>query len=163
MKENGTDKSKLPLKKQVEGLYDLMKAENLEELEINDKDFHIHLKRKGRKSKAAPMMMVQQAAETAAPVQAASTSEVQQNGNGVEGDTLKSPITGVFYRAASPSSPPFTREGDTAAQGKTLCIVEAMKVMNEIKADKGMKILKILVENGKSVTAGQDLFVIEKL
>lgn len=161
MKENGAEKSKIPLKKQVEGLYDLMKEENLEELEINDKDFHVHLKRKGRRSKAAPVVMAPQAVEAAAAQPAA--AEPAQNGNGIEGDTLKSPITGVFYRAPGPSSAPFTKEGDTAAQGKTLCIVEAMKVMNEIKADRGMKIVRILVENGKSVTAGQDLFVIEKL
>ena len=79
------------------------------------------------------------------------------------GDTVKSPITGVFYRAPSPSSPSFVKEGDIVGAGKTLCIVEAMKVMNEVKSESGMKILKILVENGKPITSSQDLFLIEKL
>jgi len=153
-----TDKPKNSIKNQVAVLYDLMKAENLEELEINDKDFHVHIKRKSKNAKAtvhaAPV--VQAASQDAAPRQESEQAAV-------EGETLKSPITGVFYRAASPSSPPFAKEGETAETGKTLCIVEAMKVMNEIKATGRTKILKILVENGKSVTAGQDLFLIEKL
>jgi Biotin carboxyl carrier protein len=78
------------------------------------------------------------------------------------GETIQSPITGVFYRAASPSSPPFAKEGDVVDPGKTLCIVEAMKVMNEIKAENRIKIIKILVENGKPITASQDLFVISR-
>ncbi len=81
----------------------------------------------------------------------------------ISGDTIKSPIMGVFYRAPSPTSSSFVKEGDVVAPGKTLCIVEAMKVMNEIKAEVKMKIVKILVENGNPVTAGQDLFVIEKV
>jgi acetyl-CoA carboxylase biotin carboxyl carrier protein len=153
MKENNPDEnSKNSIKKQVAELYELMKAENLEELEINDKDFHVHLKRKSKRPAAVPVRSV---SPEAAPRQEAEPV--------IEGKTLKSPITGVFYRAASPSSPPFAKEGETAETGKTLCIVEAMKVMNEIKAEGRTKILRILIENGKSVTAGQDLFLIEKL
>ncbi len=74
-----------------------------------------------------------------------------------------SPIMGVFYRSSSPQSPPFAKEGETVNSGSTLCIVEAMKVMNEIKAETRCKIVKILVENGKPVTKGQDLFHVEPL
>ena len=71
---------------------------------------------------------------------------------------ILSPITGVFYRSSSPQSAPFIKEGDIVASGATLCIVEAMKVMNEIKTDTGGKIIKILAENGKPVTKDQPLF-----
>ena len=77
------------------------------------------------------------------------------------GEAITSPLAGVFYRASSPSTPPFSKEGDTVEVGQTLCIVEAMKVMNEIKAEKRCKILKIGAENSRPVTAGQPLFWIE--
>ena len=75
--------------------------------------------------------------------------------------TVASPLAGMFYRSPSPASPPFVKEGDKIAFGDVLCIVEAMKVMNEIRADRPCVVKKILVENGKAVSAGQDLFVIE--
>jgi acetyl-CoA carboxylase biotin carboxyl carrier protein len=77
--------------------------------------------------------------------------------------TIPSPINGIFYRAASPQSQPFVKEGQIVEQGSTLCIVEAMKVMNEIKAELRCKILKILVENGKPVSNKQALFSVEPL
>lgn len=74
---------------------------------------------------------------------------------------LLSPMTGTFYRAPSPTSEPFVKEGDSVTAGQTVCIVEAMKMMNEIKADKAGKIVKILVENGKPVEKGSVLVHIE--
>lgn len=74
--------------------------------------------------------------------------------------TINSPITGIFYRSASPQSPPLVKEGESVEAGTTLCIVEAMKVMNEIKAESGCKITKILAQNGKPVAKGQALFQI---
>ncbi len=71
---------------------------------------------------------------------------------------IVSPLNGVFYRSSSPQSAAFVKEGETVQPGTTLCIIEAMKVMNEIKADSSCKIVQILVENGKSVTKGQALF-----
>lgn len=139
------------IKEQVKDLYDLMLSEHLEELEIKEGDFYLYLKRKGKKSAAPHQQVVVPAAEAAESAQPAAC-----------GETIQSPITGVFYRAPSPSSPPFAKEGDIVDPGKTLCIVEAMKVMNEIKAENRIKILKILVENGKPITASQDLFVISR-
>jgi biotin carboxyl carrier protein len=75
--------------------------------------------------------------------------------------TILSPITGIFYRASSPQSPPLVKENDSVDAGTTLCIVEAMKVMNEIKSETRCRILKILGENGKPVTKGQPLFHVE--
>lgn len=74
---------------------------------------------------------------------------------------ITSPIMGIFYRSPSPQSPAFVNQGDKVSSGAKLCIVEAMKVMNEIKSDGNYKIRKILVENGKPVTAGQNLFEVE--
>ena len=79
------------------------------------------------------------------------------------GKVVSSPIMGIFYRSSSPQSPPFAKEGETVNAGDTLCIIEAMKVMNEIKAESRCKVLKILGENGKPVTKGQALFQVELL
>jgi acetyl-CoA carboxylase biotin carboxyl carrier protein len=75
-------------------------------------------------------------------------------------DIIKSPIVGTFYEAASPGSPAFVKEGDTVAVGQVLCIVEAMKLMNEIESDAAGQIVKILVSNGQPVEYGQPLFKI---
>ncbi|MFC1501701.1 acetyl-CoA carboxylase biotin carboxyl carrier protein [Elusimicrobiota bacterium] len=146
------------LKKNVSNLYELMQDEKLEEIEIQEKDLYVHLKRKGRASanvSPSPATISKAAAQSSEPAKSA--------GSAVAGETIKSPIMGVFYRSPSPSSPAFADEGDVVNPGKTLCIVEAMKLMNEIKADSKMKIAKILVENGQPVTADQDLFIIEKI
>lgn len=71
--------------------------------------------------------------------------------------TIVSPMAGTFYRSPSPDSPPYIKEGDTIKAGQTICIVEAMKMMNEIKSDKSGKVVKILIENGKPVEKGSIL------
>ena len=76
---------------------------------------------------------------------------------------IKSPLVGTFYRAPSPGAPPFVEEGDTVSKGQVLCIIEALKVMNEIESDINGKVVKILVENGQPVEYGQELFYIEPL
>jgi acetyl-CoA carboxylase biotin carboxyl carrier protein len=157
MKNSNENLLESSLKKQVSALYDIMQSEKLEELEIEESDFHIHLKRKGKyvtPAAAAPALA------PAAP--AAVVEAIAEQMPAVPGETVQSPIMGVFYRAPSPSSPTFVKEGDIVDAGKTLCIVEAMKVMNEIKAAYRMKIVKILVENGKSIDASQSLFQVEK-
>jgi len=101
-------------------------------------------------SVAAPVSLPQAAS---APAAAASEKE-----EGI--DIIKSPIVGTFYEAASPGSPAFVKEGDTVAVGQVLCIVEAMKLMNEIESDAAGQIVKILVSNGQPVEYGQPLFKI---
>jgi acetyl-CoA carboxylase biotin carboxyl carrier protein len=133
-----------------------MKHEKIEELEISDAESHIHLKRKGHN---VPQAVAVQSPSFVPVLPVEETASKQE----YTGATVQSPIMGMLYRAPSPSSPPFVKEGDVVDIGKTLCIVEAMKVMNEIKADGRMKIIKILVENGKAITANQDLFQIERV
>lgn len=76
---------------------------------------------------------------------------------------IKSPLVGTFYRAPSPGAPPFVEEGDVVSKGQVLCIIEALKVMNEIESDINGKVVKILVENGQPVDYGQELFYIEPM
>jgi acetyl-CoA carboxylase biotin carboxyl carrier protein len=77
------------------------------------------------------------------------------------GHTVKSPMVGTFYRSSSPGAKAFVEVGDTIKQGDTICIVEAMKILNEIEADKTGTVTQILVDNGQAVEYGQPLFVIE--
>ncbi|MCL2390546.1 MAG: acetyl-CoA carboxylase, biotin carboxyl carrier protein [Endomicrobia bacterium] len=146
------------IKNKVKSLYEIMKDEKVRELEVNSKEYSVVIKRKDP-NEVAEAVSVQKAAlkPVAANFEEASKSEAK-----ISGETIKSPITGVFYQSPSPSSPVFAKEGDIIETGKTLCIIEAMKVMNEIKATFKTKIVKILAENGKPVNSGQDLFEIEK-
>jgi acetyl-CoA carboxylase biotin carboxyl carrier protein len=159
MKTTRNEENEAVIKDRVTAYYELMKTEKLEELEIKDEGSYIYLKRKGKTPKHHGL--AGQAGQQTGALEMASPQGSGEKA--VLGDTVKSPITGVFYRAPSPSSPSFVKEGDVVGAGKTLCIVEAMKAMNEVKAESGMKILKILVENGKSIAVSQDLFLVEKL
>jgi acetyl-CoA carboxylase biotin carboxyl carrier protein len=79
------------------------------------------------------------------------------------GITIEAPMVGTFYRASSPTAEPYVREGDVVKEGQILCIIEAMKLMNEIETRAGGRIVKILVDNGHAVEYGQPLFLIEPL
>ena len=141
----------------VKSIYEVMQQEKVEEIKINSDDMKLHIRRKNysrpvQKVAQVPVQQVQQEEKAGEPQQV------------VSGDsTIKSPITGVVYRSPSPTSPMFVKEGDVVETGKTLCIIEAMKVMNEVKATERAKIVKVLVENGQPITSQQDLFVIEKM
>ena len=144
------------LEEKVKSLYEVMQQEKVEEIKINSDDMKLHIR---RKNYSRPVQRVAQ--PTIQNVQKENVPTQQENIIGES--TIKSPITGVFYRSPSPTSPMFVKEGDVVETGKTLCIVEAMKVMNEIKATERAKIIKVLVENGQPITSQQDLFVIEKM
>ena len=79
----------------------------------------------------------------------------------VEGEVITSPMVGTFYKSSAPGNPPFVAEGQSVSSGETLCIIEAMKLMNEVKAHKNCTIVKILVEDGELVKKGDKLFVIK--
>lgn len=98
----------------------------------------------------------------APPAPAAGSSDVSaESSKAPVGDAIVSPLAGVFYRSPNPEAPPFVSEGDQVSAGQTLCIVEAMKLMNEITAERPCKVTKILVENAEAVEEGQPLFIIE--
>lgn len=140
--------------------HDLMVSQDLLELEVKDGDFHLRLSR----GKPAVQMVSAPAAApayAAAPPAAASAAPEEPAAPAAVEHSVASPLAGMFYRSPSPASPSFVKEGGKVAFGDVLCIVEAMKVMNEIRADRPCVIKKILVENGKAVSAGQKLFLIE--
>jgi acetyl-CoA carboxylase biotin carboxyl carrier protein len=145
------------LKSKVKSLYEIMKEEKVQELEVESKDYSICIRRKdNNENKQSVVLKKQEIAENVVY-----HDKLKESPLGV-GETIKSPITGVFYKSSSPSYPAYVCEGDVVEQGKTVCIIEAMKVMNEIKAPFKAKILKILIENAKPVNSGQDLFEVEK-
>ncbi len=131
---------------------DFMKENGLTYLEVRKGDFYLILKAGNDIEQQARPVKVQETQFTV------STEESLDNLVQV-----RSPLIGTFYRAPSPHAPPFVEVGTTVKKGTTLCIVEAMKVMNEIKAECDGRIKKILVENGSPVEYGQVLFLIEPI
>jgi acetyl-CoA carboxylase biotin carboxyl carrier protein len=143
---------------QLQELYDLMLERNLDALEIKDEDFRIKLTRRHH---ALPAGMVFHPAPHPTGSQAPSETTAGEEAEESSIPSITAPLPGVFYRASSPTSTPFVKEGDVVESGQTLCIVQAMKVMNEIKAEARCKIVRIMAENGRPVNAGQALFHIE--
>lgn len=148
--------------RKLKTLIDLVSESNVSELEITEADGKVRIVKAG----AAPVVMMQ-AAPQAAPVAApaapvAEAAPAAAPAPAVEtGHVVTSPMVGTFYRASSPGAKSFAEVGDVVKEGQAVCIIEAMKIMNEIEADKDGTITKILVENGQPVEYGQPLFVIE--
>jgi acetyl-CoA carboxylase biotin carboxyl carrier protein len=139
--------------KQLQKVIDMMEASSLAELEISEGDIRIALKR--ATAQQAPMVV----SPAITPAQEA-VEEKTENKNKHSGHVLQSPMVGTFYRSPSPSSPPFVEVGKSVKKGDVVCIVEAMKMMNQIEADKSGKIEAILVEDGQAVEFDQPLFTI---
>jgi acetyl-CoA carboxylase biotin carboxyl carrier protein len=137
----------------LERLLALMHEHGLTELEIGAAGAV-------RLSRCAPAALVAAAAPAAAvPAGSAPAAPAKA---AAAGDPFLSPMVGTFYRAPTPEAKPFVREGDVVKPDTVLCIIEAMKVMNEIRAERSGKIAQILVENGEAVEYGQPLFVIQR-
>lgn len=126
---------------------------SLAEIEISDEEDSIRL----AKPSADSPVVAFPAQGTAAPAPAAAASAAVSDS---AGNAIKSPMVGVFYAAPAPDRPPFVNVGDTVSKGDVVCIIEAMKIMNEITADKSGTITEILVENGDVVEYDQPLFKI---
>jgi acetyl-CoA carboxylase biotin carboxyl carrier protein len=140
----------------VKEIVELAAQHNLAELEVESAGTRIRVVREHAPARAtsAPAAFPEALAERrAAPDTTAAVHLV----------TVDAPMVGTFYRAASPGSAPFVSEGDLVKEGQALCIIEAMKLMNEIEAKVGGRIAKILVENGQPVEYGQPLFSLEPL
>lgn len=148
--------------RKLKTLIDLVSESNVSELEITEADGKVRIVKAG----AAPVVMMQ-AAPQAAPVAApaapvAEAAPAAAPAPAVEtGHVVTSPMVGTFYRASSPGAKSFAEVGDVVKEGQAVCIIEAMKIMNEIEADKDGVISKILVENGQPVEYGQPLLIIE--
>jgi acetyl-CoA carboxylase biotin carboxyl carrier protein len=153
--------------KLVKNLLDLISKTELNEVSIEEGDFKLKVKKQSdAPAQAAPMqfqMPAQQApAQPAATAAPADSGSAEKKESQPDGETVKSPIVGTFYEAPSPDSDPFVKVGDTVQKGDTLCIVEAMKIMNEIEAEFSGTVQKLLVEDGQPVEYDQPLFIIKK-
>ncbi len=138
--------------KQLDQLAKWLETTGLEEVEIETAGTRLRLRKPGVATVAAAPVV--QAVAPATPAAAAPAPAVDAN-------AFKSPMVGTFYRSSSPDAAPFVKEGDTVSAGQTLGIIEAMKTMNQIEADKGGTVTKILVQNAQAVEYGQPLFIIQ--
>lgn len=147
--------------KKLEKLINMMADNDLTEIELDDGTEKVQLK---RGSAAGPVQVVAPAPAPAAappPAQPAAAGGQPAPPSTAAGPTIDSPMVGTFYSASNPDSPAFVKPGDSVTADTVVCIVEAMKVFNEIKAEKAGKVKSVLVENGDAVEFGQALFELE--
>ena len=144
--------------RKLKTLIELVENSGIAELELTEGEEHVRISRMS--SIAAPMQQVYAAAPQAAPAPVVTPATAPAAPAVPEGHIVKSPMVGSFYRAASPGAKSFVDIGQNVNAGDTLCIIEAMKLLNEIESDKAGVIKAILVENGQAVEFGQPLFII---
>ncbi|MCI1190735.1 acetyl-CoA carboxylase biotin carboxyl carrier protein [Calidifontimicrobium sp. SYSU G02091] len=151
--------------RKLKTLIDLVSESNISELEITEADGKVRIvKADARAAAVVPVAAAVPAmpAVVPAPVAAApAATPAAPEPAAPPGHVVKSPMVGTFYRASSPGAKPMVEVGQEVTEGQPLCIIEAMKIMNEIEADKAGTVTRILVENGQAVEFGQPLFVIE--
>jgi acetyl-CoA carboxylase biotin carboxyl carrier protein len=152
--------------KLIKNILELISESDVNEVSLEEGDFKIKVKKQGEVqqvsySHPAPQAPVQPAAAPQ-PQQSAGESSDSTSGDQPAGETVKSPIVGTFYTAPDPDSDPFVKVGDHISKGDTLCIVEAMKIMNEIEAEFSGTVQKVLVEDAQPVEFDQPLFIIKK-
>ncbi len=158
--------------KEIKELIELLVEKDITEFELERGDMKLHVK---RGSSAAPMVHVAPAVAAVQPVapaapaasatpssQSAQTAAAAAEAADADLFIVKSPIVGTYYEAPSPGTPPFVKVGDTVKDGQVLCIIEAMKLMNEIEAEVSGVIAKMFVSNGSPVEYGMSLFGIRK-
>lgn len=152
--------------KQIKKILDLIAESEVDEVSIEEGDFKIKVKKTGTIEQVTYTQPMAAPAPAPAPQPAAPSSAPQEasapSSPAATGDTVKSPIVGTFYEASSPDSDPFVKVGDKVSTGQTLCIIEAMKIMNEIEAEFGGTVQEILVSNATPVEFDQPLFIIKK-
>jgi acetyl-CoA carboxylase biotin carboxyl carrier protein len=150
--------------RKLKTLIDLVSDSNIAELEITEADGKVRIVKtdpsKVSPGSAMPVALTPAPAPTPAPTLAASVPSPEPTAEAAA-HTVKSPMVGTFYRAASPGGKPLAEAGSVVKEGDPICIIEAMKIMNEIEADKSGTVKSILCENGQAVEFGQPLFVIE--
>ncbi len=154
--------------RKLKKLIDLVQESGIAELEISEGDEKVRINRVGSADQAVLPAMAGASAPMAAigavPAAAAAATAPAPPDTAApvvsDDDTVKSPMVGIFYRSSSPGSSPFVEVGQSVSAGDTLCIIEAMKLLNEIEAETSGTIKAILVDNGQPVEYGQPLFVI---
>jgi acetyl-CoA carboxylase biotin carboxyl carrier protein len=150
--------------RKLKTLIDLVSESNVSELEITEAEGKVRIVKGGVAPVMAPVMAPVAMPAVAAPMPEATAAAapaappVQAES---AGHAVKSPMVGTFYRAASPGAKPFVEVGTQVKEGQTICIIEAMKILNEIEADKSGTVTQVLCENGQAVEYGQPLLMIE--
>ena len=153
--------------RKLKTLIELVQESGIAELEVTEGEERVRITRTVANAPqpfmqyAAPMMHAMQPAPMAAPLAAPIAAPVPEPVAEPTGHIVKSPMVGTFYRSAAPGAKPFVEVGSTVAVGDTICIIEAMKLMNEIESDKAGVVKAVLVESGNAVEYGQPLFTIE--
>jgi len=147
--------------RKLKTLIDLVSESNVSELEITEAEGKVRIVKAGAQVVAAPLVAAPVAAPVAAAAVPAAASAVAAAPAVETGHSVKSPMVGTFYRSSSPGAKAFVEVGSQVKEGETICIIEAMKILNEIEADKSGTVTRILGENGQAVEYGQPLFVIE--
>ena len=147
--------------RKLKTLIDLVSDSNISELEITEAEGKVRIVKASAAVAQAPMMMMAPApapvlAASPAAAAAAPAAEPEPTGH-----MVKSPMVGTFYRASSPGAKSLANIGDPIKAGESICIIEAMKIMNEIESDFSGTVTKVLVENGQAVEFGQPLFIVE--
>ena len=146
-------KTNNPALAQIKEIYKFMQDNDLGTIDFEDKGTRVRLVRSAPAQIAVPVVDN----NFTAPTGEQKSVPVQYP------NTIKSPLMGIFFRGASPSAPPFVREGEKVKAGEAICLIEAMKVFNEVKATQDCVIKKVLVDNGQPVKPGDPLFAIEKI
>jgi acetyl-CoA carboxylase biotin carboxyl carrier protein len=145
--------------KEITKIIDLLEERNLSEFELEIEDLKIKISRASQKTNS------QEITPVAPPVGSVATSEAPIQTDSAEDQEglhfITSPMVGTFYRSSDPSSPPFVEKGDSVTKNQTLCIIEAMKLMNEIETEVEGTLEEIFIKNGKPVEYGQKLFAIK--
>lgn len=144
--------------RKIKALIALLEESDVTEIEIHEGEESVRISRH-KQVVAAPAVAAMPAAVPAAPVAVAAAAEAAPAKH--SGHEVTAPMVGTFYRSSSPGAKPFAEIGQQVNEGDTVCIIEAMKMLNQIESDKSGKIAAILVENGQPIEYGQPLFVIE--
>ncbi|HLY74912.1 MAG TPA: acetyl-CoA carboxylase biotin carboxyl carrier protein [Planctomycetota bacterium] len=147
---------------EIKSILQLMEANKLVEFEYEDDGRRLKLRRAEDRIVTAAVPLAVPAALPAAAPSAAAGAEAPETARPANVAEFKSPLVGTFYRSAKPDSDPFVNVGDEVGPEKVLCIIEAMKVMNEIKAEMSGVVRDVLVKNGQAVEFGEPMFLIEK-
>lgn len=149
--------------KMIKDLAESIEKYNLNEVVVESEGAKVTLKKENKIVQPEQVIVAKTPAVTAAVdfVQEEVAPKQEEVKEEVEGEVITSPMVGTFYKSSAPGNPPFVAEGQSVSSGETLCIIEAMKLMNEVKAHKNCTIVKILVEDGELVKKGDKLFVIK--
>jgi len=150
---------------EIKELMKLFAKSKLDRIKVKEKDFEIEMEKGGETVvvETAPATVTPAVNSSASQAAGTPTPVAEESTAAEKGELITSPMVGTFYAAPSPDSPPFVQAGDTVRKGQTLCILEAMKIMNEVEAEFDCKILEVLVQDGEPVEYDKPLFRVERL